>query len=124
MHVIDEGTTYLVGEGEKLTFMKPPSHGEATNEEIINVLLHRLMWLNSLHPCDENELALKALAEALTALEARQTRESSENGAEIALGVHSLADPEPTIVADAQNAETSVANASHLPDAFKVEKSQ
>lgn len=42
-----------------------------TNEEVINVLLHRLVTLNKKMPCRENALAITKLEEALMWLQRR-----------------------------------------------------
>lgn len=108
MHVIDEGTTYLIGEGEKITFMKPPAHGGTTNEELIEVLIHRINWLNvGEWRCQENAEALAYLAGALQVLNERQARVSQPKLEK----VEEVLPPNP-----------EPSDLKHISDNFKVER--
>lgn len=52
-----------------------------TNEALLAVLKHRISHLNSLFPCEENDIALSGVTAALDALEAR-TRDRMSRGVE------------------------------------------
>lgn len=69
MTVIEPGVSYDLHEGQYLEF--GPAANGTTNEEVIEVLIHRLRWLNQKLPCRENSLALTKLEEALHWLGAR-----------------------------------------------------
>lgn len=60
---------YVLGHGEFLNFMEKGSDGRmiregTTNEEVLDVLIHRIGKLNRLVPCAENSTALRKIREA------------------------------------------------------------
>lgn len=69
---------YKLVDGQLITFMKKVGgelvHEGTTNEEIIEVLIHRIGNLNTKFPCIENSIALDSLREALSALEERTNK--------------------------------------------------
>ena len=99
MKVIVLGHTYELEnlenkseEGQILQFInkKPAEVGSSemvtvsdgtTNEDVIEVLIDRLNYLNGLFPCRENSLAITKLEEALFWLNAR-TRNRDKRGVE------------------------------------------
>ena len=54
-------------------------HDGTTNEEIISVLIDRMLTLNKKHPCVENEKVLLCLKDALTYLEIRTLKRKNRN---------------------------------------------
>lgn len=85
MNVIDEGHKYEVAEGQTIQFIKR-TNGEmvnagTTNEELLEVLIDRLKFLNGKFPCRENEQALNHMEMALDWLNER-TRKRVAQGVE------------------------------------------
>ena len=54
-------------------------HDGITNEEIINVLIDRIIYLNQKHPCIENEKVLICLEDALIYLKIRTIQRENRN---------------------------------------------
>ena len=86
INVIEAGNVYEIpeveGEGaQRLTFIKKEKNEAVeelvtvwdgvTNEGVLEVLIHRLNWLNELMPSSYNEEALRNLIGAREALRAR-----------------------------------------------------
>lgn len=99
--VIDAGHRYRIGGAQVLQFMKkepqPVKDSEGgdmvvtrlgtTNEELIDVLLDRLRYLDHFVPCRENSLAITKLEEAKHWLDAR-TRNRQAQGVEGTASMH------------------------------------
>ena len=93
MNVLDPGYTYVLDdmdghEHQLLSFImkKADTSGKmvtirngTTTEEVLSVLIDRLMTLNAKFPCRQNSLAITKLQEALFWLEDRR-RERAETG--------------------------------------------
>ena len=73
--VTDPGHTYTLSDGTEVEFIKRQNgeliHDGTTNEELIEVLLDRMEFLNEKFPCLENIQAIKHLASALEWLNKR-----------------------------------------------------
>lgn len=96
MSVNDAGHDYELhnmGEGtQRLLFIKkePVSEGSTemhtvqegtTNEAVLQMLIHRMKWLNERMPCRENSIVITKLEESLMWLEQR-TAERNARGVE------------------------------------------
>lgn len=92
MQVVEKGHEYLLQGGQQLLFInkKPKEeggkelelvHDGTTNEELIDVLLDRLSYLDELMPCMENKQAIKSLTTAQDWLK-RRTAEREARGVE------------------------------------------
>jgi hypothetical protein len=73
MKVIEDGTRYLVQffnkeEGQVIQFTTRSAEGGyvdgVTNEEILEMMIDRLRWLDGRNPCEENAFALLCLENA------------------------------------------------------------
>ena len=75
MKVIDEGHKYELIGGQTLQFMKP-AEGIAgtTNEEVFEILINRLEYLQTKFPCIENEMAILSAQIGLEALNERTAK--------------------------------------------------
>jgi hypothetical protein len=81
MQIVRPGHAYRLRNGEMLSFVeKVPApeldglvlaYDGTTNEEVIEVLIDRLMFLNRAMPCRENRKTIAALLEAMNWLEFR-----------------------------------------------------
>lgn len=92
MRVIDEGHTYALDKKEDPTrgiairfIKKEEQDGEfvtiqdgTTNEEVLQMMLHRLEYLQDKLPCQENELAITGIRHALSALKLRQKKRQKQ----------------------------------------------
>lgn len=69
MNVVDPGHRYSLSDGTELEFIKRENgeliHDGVTNEELIEVLLNRMEFLNAKLPCIENAAAISHLNGAL-----------------------------------------------------------
>jgi hypothetical protein len=75
MKVVDSGRTYELSAGNRLRFLQKEDgrvtrHG-TTNEEVLEVLIHRVTEAYQTLPCRETIRALHFLGEALTAFQTR-----------------------------------------------------
>lgn len=72
---IDSQHIYQLAGNQHIRFMKKVGgelvYDGTTNEQVIEVLLHRITGLNEKFPCFENEMALEQLKTALYWLNAR-----------------------------------------------------
>lgn len=73
-----EGHEYQILSGPKTTAISFQLGGVAdngvnglTNEALMNVVLHRLLFLDAKFPCEENKRAIAHLSTSLAALESR-----------------------------------------------------
>ena len=83
-HVYHLETFLNEDDGHYLRFYKMEkdfSVDGVTNEEVIDVLIHRISGLNTKQPCRENSLAITKLQEALMWLEER-TKDRIARGVE------------------------------------------
>lgn len=83
MEVIESGYSYQLSDGTKLEFARVLETGETiwtglTNEEVLCVLIDRLMQQNFTLSSDENKNALDALHNALFYLNRRNTLRSKQ----------------------------------------------
>uniref|UniRef100_A0A6M3ISA9 Putative structural protein n=1 Tax=viral metagenome TaxID=1070528 RepID=A0A6M3ISA9_9ZZZZ len=85
MKVSDPGYVYELEDGMHLIFMKKENselvHIGTTNEEVIEVLINRLEYLQIKLPCEENGWAVSKLKDALDWLR-RRTKKRVEQGIE------------------------------------------
>jgi hypothetical protein len=78
MKVLDAGHTYLLEGEQQIWFIKKEKgeliqHG-TTNEEMIEVLIDRLKYLDGKFPCPENKVAINNLECALVILNGRTAK--------------------------------------------------
>ena len=88
MKVLDKGPLYENDTGERIRFAKKqPAGSESklnlvydgfTNEEVVEILLDRLLYFNWELPCRENDWAMVKLQEALMWLELRTKRREAQ----------------------------------------------
>lgn len=75
---IDPQHIYTLEDGQSIRFLKKVGgllvYEGTTNEEVLEVLIHRLSALNEKFPCSENMVAISALGGALTSLQERTLR--------------------------------------------------
>jgi hypothetical protein len=77
---LQPGRRYTLSGDQILQFIHADNaglHGGTTNEELLQVLIHRTKQLDSEFPCDENKEALTFLEAALITFEERSRRLSS-----------------------------------------------
>lgn len=75
--ITGQGTIYGLPHGNHLTFKTKEWEG-VTNEEIVDVLIDRIVKLNSKAPCLENVQAIAFLSGVKHYLELRETRVKQE----------------------------------------------
>lgn len=75
MKVVDPGRTYELSAGNRLRFVQKEggrvTRNGTTNEEVLEVLIHRVTEAYQTLPCRETIRALHFLGEALAAFQAR-----------------------------------------------------
>ena len=85
MRVLDEGHKYELTSGDVLTFIKRMNgeliHDGLTNEEVLEVLIDRMKYLQGKLACRENAIVITKLEESLMWLESR-TKKRVEQGVE------------------------------------------
>lgn len=77
---LQPGRRYTLSGKQVLQFIHAGNaklHGGTTNEELLQVLIHRTKQLDSEYPCDENKEALTFLEAALITFEERTRRLAS-----------------------------------------------
>ena len=79
-----EGHQYVIVAGVKSTLLdfqqgaiKEAGLNGITNESLLDVIIHRMNYLNKRFPCIENENAIKCLNDALSHLNARTSQRIS-----------------------------------------------
>lgn len=102
MHTIKSGSLYVLEDSTKIEFRSATNPSGTINEELLEILLDRLVFLQGDWPCEENVLAIKGVEEALMALRGRQKRIESE--------------PKP------EKLEESKTATDHISSSFKVER--
>lgn len=89
MKCTDPGHTYVTEDGQVINFIKKEMkdgvftliHSGTTNEELLEVLIHRTEGLNAKFPCLENDRALVGMCDALAWFNLR-TRARQAQGVE------------------------------------------
>ena len=75
MKVLDEGHKYEMAAGQGITFVKKVGgelvYDGVQNDEVLEVLIDRMKYLQAAVPCRENALVITKLEEALMWLEKR-----------------------------------------------------
>jgi hypothetical protein len=83
MNVIDPGRSYELDAGDVLHFLQMDGstvlRDGTTNEEVLEVLIHRVTEAYQAVPCQETVRALHLLYEALMAFRLRSERRASAN---------------------------------------------
>ncbi len=88
MKIIEEGHIYKLDNSEKfeaqeISFLKRVNgeiiHDGTTNEEILEMLINRLQYLNKKLPCRENAIVITKLEESLMWLNKRTKIRVSQN---------------------------------------------
>ena len=86
--ILDPAHCYVTQDGQLINFIKRTNgdliHSGTTNEELIEIVLNRLVWLDGKFPCQENKDALVGLQTALDALYSRTAKRVAQ-GVELSL---------------------------------------
>lgn len=105
MHIIKSGSLYVLEDSTRLEFRSATNPSGTINEELLEILLDRLVYLQSEWPCDENVGAINGVQDALMSLWARQKRIDSQPKLE-----------------KVEEPEVPVKFNGHISDNFKVER--